>query len=91
MTDVNDRQELIEGIKQVIANEGMIDIEKIQPDATLESLNLQSIDVVMILSGIEDKFGVYIPVDGELAEAKDVKSFIDGVARHIVENQAGKA
>ncbi len=50
MTDVNDRQELIDGIKQVIASEGMIDIEKIQPDATLESLNLQSIDVVMILS-----------------------------------------
>ncbi len=91
MADTTDQTEVIEAIKEVIAAEGMVDIERITPDATLESLNLQSIDVVMILSGIEDKFGVYIPVDGELAEARDVKSFVDAVYHHIAASKAKQA
>jgi acyl carrier protein len=91
MVDLNDQNAVAQAIKEVIAAEGMIDIERITPEATLENLNLQSIDVVMILSGIEDRFGVYIPVDGDLAQARDVKSFIDGVARYIAESKAGQA
>jgi acyl carrier protein len=61
----------------------MVDLEKIIPEATLESLNLQSIDIVMILSGIEEKFSTYIPVDNELTQAKNVEEFINILLRHI--------
>jgi acyl carrier protein len=80
---VTDKAELIEQIKEVIATEGMIDISKITPDATIESLDLKSVDIVMILTALEEKFNVYIPMDGSLQEAKDVKSLMEALADHI--------
>ena len=82
-TAVQDKGQLVEDIIEVIVKEGMVDRDKVQPDATIESLDLKSIDIVMILTAIEEKFDVYIPMDGSIAEAKDLKSFIDGVLQRI--------
>lgn len=84
MTDnPKENERLIEEIVEVIAAEGMIDRSKITPDATIESLDLKSVDIVMILTALEEKFNVYIPMDGSLQEAKDVKSLIEAIADHI--------
>ena len=80
---MTDKAELIEQIKEVIATEGMIDISMITPEATIESLDLKSVDIVMILTALEEKFNVYIPMDGSLQEAKDVKSLMEALADHI--------
>jgi acyl carrier protein len=37
----------------------------------------------MILTALEEKFDVYIPMDGPFHEAKDVKSLIDAMAAYI--------
>ncbi len=81
---VMDRDNLVEQLFDVIVSEGKIDRSRITPDATLESLEVQSMDVVMILMAIEEKFGVYVPIDGDIAEAKDVTSFVRSVAEHIL-------
>ena len=78
-----DRAELSDEIIDVICKEGMIDRERVTPDATIESLDLKSIDIVMILTAIEEKFDVYIPMDGSFQEAKDVKSLIEALAAHV--------
>ncbi len=78
----SDNAKLMDEIIEVIASEGMIDREKITPDATIESLDLKSVDIVMILTALEEKFNVYIPMDGPLQEAKDVKSLIEALADH---------
>jgi acyl carrier protein len=78
-----DKAKLIDEIIDVIAAEGMVDKSKITPDATIESLDLKSVDIVMILTALEEKFNVYIPMDGSLQDAKDVKSLIDALADHI--------
>jgi acyl carrier protein len=84
MTEASsDNAKLMDEIIEVIASEGMIDREKITPDATIESLDLKSVDIVMILTALEEKFNVYIPMDGPLQEAKDVKSLIEALADHI--------
>jgi acyl carrier protein len=80
---VHDKAQLVEDIIEVIVKEGMVDRDKVQPDATIESLDLKSIDIVMILTAVEEKFDVYIPMDGSIAEAKDLQSFIDGVMQRI--------
>jgi acyl carrier protein len=80
---VHDKAQLVEDIIEVIVKEGMVDREKVQPDATIESLDLKSIDIVMILTAIEDKFDVYIPMDGSFQDAKDVQGLIDAIAVHI--------
>ncbi len=79
----SDNAKLMDEIIEVIASEGMIDRDKITPDATIESLDLKSVDIVMILTALEEKFNVYIPMDGPLQEAKDVKSLIEALADHI--------
>lgn len=81
--DPQDKAKLVEEIIEVIAAEGMVDREKITPDATIESLDLKSVDIVMILTALEEKFNVYIPMDGSLQDAKDVKSLIEAIAEYI--------
>ncbi len=78
------RQEVEREILNLIISEGKIDPSRITPDATLESLEVQSMDTVMILMAIEEKFGVYVPIDGQIAEAKDLTSFIRSVSEHII-------
>ena len=88
MTDnPQDREKLVEEIIEVVAAEGMIDRSKVTPDATIESLDLKSVDIVMILTALEEKFNVYIPMDGSLQEAKDVKSLINAIADLIVKER----
>ncbi|MGO9135958.1 MAG: acyl carrier protein [Methylovirgula sp.] len=88
-TKIPDQSELVDQIIDVIVTEGMIDRDKVQPDATIESLGLKSIDIVMILTALEEKFDVYIPMDGPFHEAKDVKSLIDAMASYISKEKAG--
>jgi len=86
-TKVLDQAELVDQITEVIISEGMVDREKVTMDATIESLDLKSIDIVMILTAIEEKFDVYIPMDGPFHEAKDVKSLIDAIAVYIIKEK----
>jgi acyl carrier protein len=83
-----DQTELVEQIIDVIVKEGMVDREKVTLDATIESLDLKSIDIVMILTAIEEKFDVYIPMDGPFHEAKDIKSLIDAIAAYIIKEKS---
>ncbi|MEA2841057.1 MAG: acyl carrier protein [Methylobacteriaceae bacterium] len=86
-TQVQDKAQFVEDIIEVIVKEGMVDRDKVRPDATIESLDLKSIDLVMILTAIEDKFDVYIPMDGSFQDAKDVQSLIDAIAVHIMKEK----
>lgn len=83
-----ERNDLTEQILDVIASEGKIERSRITPDATLQDLEVESVDVVMILMVIEEKFGVYVPIDGAIADSKDVQSFVSSVADRILESRA---
>ena len=82
-TKALDHTELANQIIDVIVKEGMVDREKATLDATIESLDLKSIDIVMILTAIEEKFDVYIPMDGPFHEAKNIRDLIDAIATYI--------
>lgn len=79
--------ELVNQVIDTIVTEGMIDRDKVTPDATIESLDLKSIDIVMILTALEDKFDVYIPMDGPFHDAKNVKDLIDAIANYIMKEK----
>jgi len=86
----NDQQTMVNEILDVIATEGMISREKLQDDATIESLGLKSIDIVMVLTAIEERFDVYIPMDGSFQDAKDLKGLVDAISAHILKEKAEK-
>jgi acyl carrier protein len=79
------RRDLEHQILDLIICEAKVDPSRITPEATLASLEVHSVDIVMLMLAIEDKFGVYIPIDGKIAEAKDVSSFVGSIADHLTE------
>jgi acyl carrier protein len=83
-----DQAELVAQVIDVIVTEGMVDRDKVTMDATIESLDLKSIDIVMILTALEEKFDVYIPMDGPFHEAQNVKDLIDAVAAYIFKEKS---
>jgi acyl carrier protein len=85
---LSDPGRVYQQVVDLIVSEGMVEREKVTPDATFDTLGLKSIDIVMVLTAVEEKFDVYIPMDGTIAEAKDLKSFIDGVIQRIASEQA---
>ncbi|MBO0733694.1 MAG: phosphopantetheine-binding protein [Methylocapsa sp.] len=87
-TTALEQPELANQIIDVIVKEGMVDREKATLDATIESLDLKSIDIVMILTAIEEKFDVYIPMDGPFHEAKNVGDLINAIAAHITREKS---
>ena len=82
-----EKGDVVEQILDVIAKEGMVDRARITLDSTLEDLQLKSMDIVVILTGLEEKFSVYIPIDGPLAEAKNVREFVDHVVEQLAQQQ----
>ncbi len=74
---------LVEQIIEVIATEGMVDKKDVVPMSTIESLGLDSMEVVMILNGVEEKFEVYIPMDGEITESRNLAEFVGILANQV--------
>jgi len=81
--------ETLDKIIAIIAEDGMVERSAIGPDATLDSLGLESVDVVMILMAVEEKLDTYVPIDNELANARNLSEFIGFIAGLV--NSEGKA
>ncbi len=71
-----DDPEMIDKIIDVVVEEGKVERDKVTPEATLQTLGLESIEVVMILMGLEEKFDAYIPMSSDLSEARNLSELI---------------
>ncbi len=87
-TKIADQAALANQIIDVIVDVGMVPREKVTLDATIESLDLKSIDIVMILTALEEKLDVYIPMDGPFHEAQDVKGLSEAIWAYIVKEKS---
>jgi len=83
MQGSGESDELEQTIIDIIVRETKLDRSRVTPEATFESLDLQSIDLVEAMMAIEEKFGVYFPMDGNLLEARNVEQFVQAVALRI--------
>lgn len=84
-------QDILRIMTNIIAEQAMIDADKITPDALLTNLDIQSADQVMILMAVEEEFGIYLSIDSDLAEAKTVSDLARIVAARIAERRSGAA
>lgn len=71
----------------IVVEEGMIKDRTPAADTRLDELGIESADFVMILMAVEEKFGVYVPVDEKLTEAKTVGELLDVVVGHIEDHR----
>jgi acyl carrier protein len=68
-----DKEELMERIKEIIADKLGVDIDEVTDDADLiDDLDADSLDLVDLAMAIEDEFGVTIP-DEELEKIRAVR------------------
>jgi|GEM_PF-3834068 len=74
---------LREEIITIFVSEGMVERDKLDPNASFQSLGLESLDVVMLLMGIEEKYGIYLPIDGELSGVGTLSELLDLLVARI--------
>lgn len=70
-------------VMDIIAKEGLADREKISRQATLQDLEIESVDMLMVLMGIEQAFDLYIPMDETTARLENVGDLIDLVEKML--------
>lgn len=61
-----------EKVRAIIAEQAMIDIDDVAPDATLESLGVDSLGLVETVFAIEETFDIHVPFN---ANEPGVNSF----------------
>ena len=72
-----------ERLQAVLKKENGIEPERVTQDATLESLGLDSLDLIELLFEVEDEFNIRIPQDGgsglRMAKVQDIVDSIDAI------------
>jgi acyl carrier protein len=88
MTDKSISDEtLIKELAQLVAREGMVEVENLDRDAKLADLDIISADFIMILMAIEEEYGAYISVDSDLSEMETVGDLMDIAVAKINEHR----
>ncbi len=71
----------------IISEEVPIDRGLLDPSATLESLNIASLDMISVMFALEDKYGLVIEQD----DVKDAKTLQDFLTAVLAKASAAKA
>jgi acyl carrier protein len=71
--------EIEQAVIDIIAKEGSVPRDKITLDATLQDLDVHSLDGVQIIFAIEDKFDIVVPEEQAQHATGTVRQLIDGV------------
>jgi acyl carrier protein len=64
-----------EDVLTIISEEVPIDRARLDPAATLESLDIASLDMISVMFALEDKFGLVIEQE-DVKDAKTLQDFI---------------
>ncbi|MEQ8696613.1 MAG: phosphopantetheine-binding protein [Bauldia litoralis] len=83
MTD----EEIRDKIFDIFAKEAKLDRESLTLDAKLEDLDIESLDMVQILFGIEETFDVYVPQDDESFKLETMRDVVDGVKDLVAQKE----
>ena len=67
-----------EDVLTIISEEVPIDRARLDPAATLESLDIASLDMISVMFALEDKFGLVIEQE-DVKDAKTLQDFINVV------------
>ncbi len=83
MTD----EEIRDKIFDIFAKEAKLDRDSLTLDAKLEDLDIESLDMVQILFGIEETFDVYVPQDDESFKLETMRDVVDGVKDLVAQKE----
>jgi len=76
-----------ERIQSIFLNKYGLPAERITPEATLESLGLDSLDLIELLFEVEEEFNIRVPQEGGAAmRSATVQAIVDSVDRLLAED-----
>jgi len=79
-----------ERVQAVLAKKYSLAPDAISPESTLESLGLDSLDLIELLFDVEDEFGIRIPQDGGAAlKTATIQDIIDSVQKLVPKTAPG--
>lgn len=71
----------LDAVRDILATKYALPRERLQPEATLESLKLDSLDLIETLFEVEDEFHIRVPQDGsvnlKIATIQDIVTIVD--------------
>jgi acyl carrier protein len=79
--------ELIQRVLKVIATSKRIPLETVTIDSDFQQLNIDSMDAVEILFGLENEFDITIP-DDEVRGVRNVRQMCEGVGKLLAAKPA---
>jgi acyl carrier protein len=80
--------DLIQRVLKVIATSKRIPLEQVTIDSEFQDLNVDSMDAVEILFGLENEFDINIP-DDEVRSVRNVRQMAEGVEKLLAAKSAG--
>jgi acyl carrier protein len=79
-----------DSVLDIIAEESLVERAKLTPDATLESLGIQSLDIISVVFALEDKFGIVLE-QSEFEGVVTVEQLVDIIVAKANAAQEGAA
>jgi acyl carrier protein len=74
----------LERVQGILTKQKSLAPERITPESTLESLGLDSLDLIELLFEVEDEFKIRIPQDGSTAlQTATVQDVIDTIQKQV--------
>lgn len=91
---MTDNQSSLARLQAIVSKKYKIEPERVTPEATFESLGLDSLDLIELLFEVEDEFNIRVPQDGSsalrLAKVQDVVESIDQLVQGGTAPAAGQ-
>lgn len=77
---------ILETVREILVKKYSLPRESIKPEATLDSLKLDSLDLVETLFEVEDEFHIRVPQDGSInLKISTVQDIVDIVNRLVTQ------
>jgi len=77
-------EQLTREIVEIVAEVAEVDPGEISVEATLESLDIDSLDGLRIVAAVEKKYGIVVP-ESEIGKIRTMPDIIELVGRHASE------
>ncbi|HEX7677759.1 MAG TPA: phosphopantetheine-binding protein [Thermoanaerobaculia bacterium] len=77
---------IFERVQTIAANKYSLDPATITPESTLESLGLDSLDLIELLFDVEDEFQIRVPQDGGSAlKTATIADIVESIRKLVPE------
>ena len=77
---------IFERVQAIVAKKYSLDPSVITPESTLESLGLDSLDLIELLFDVEDEFQIRVPQDGGSAlKTATVEDIVESIRKLVPE------